>query len=132
MTVQELNRTPLSQAVKPLCWQPTDNQLYVLQFLMDEMSLLSSGEMPEAVEIELSDWKTDEIWEWVPGRMAEPKMYEMLTSEYVPYTTEDLLALAQKAEAAQRSGTEAEEMQAYWNLAEAIACNLTEYGWDEV
>lgn len=132
MTVQEANQTPLSQIVKDLCYQARSEELYVLQFLLDEICMLEAGTAPAPMETDLSDWQIEEILEWVPGRMRNPKLYEMLTSEYVPYTEAALLELAEKAKATRMSGTEEEEIAADTELMDAIACNLTEYGWDEV
>ena len=94
--VQVLNRTPLSQAVKPLVYQPSEDELYLTQALEQGINLLQGGAMPQT---DLNLEQIAVLDETIQAATMNPEFYqEIMTSKDkddplgVPYQPEDIIA----------------------------------------
>ena len=75
MTIQEANKTPLSQAAKALAHQPRDTELYLVQAMELALSLVENRE----IEVDLPDEWLRVMRELIGGWMDDPQVYLDLT-----------------------------------------------------
>lgn len=96
--IQELNRSPLSQAVKPLLWQPSERELYLVQAAEQALDLLANYEIPMP-EMGISREEINVLEELLPGMRTNPQAFKNLTepnpewSTEIPHSPEEILKM---------------------------------------
>ena len=75
MTVQQANKTPLSQAARKLAYQPRETALYLVQAMERALALVENGE----TEVDLPDEWLRVMRELIGDWMDDPQVYLDLT-----------------------------------------------------